>query len=179
MKLIREVFLFEHTGDLVCGLFVFRQQLAAWMPDGTWARYARSAPPQWWQEAYVQQAGEPDRAKRIAILRKMEDFLILEDSPYRHVSPGPQVPLLKALDTERRVVHLGSFSKTAFPAARLGYVVADQEVRGPSMSLESGTVLGDNFPLRGKRMVASKPGLSSVFIGVHPWLPSAFFQQFV
>ena len=50
-----------------------------WMPTGTWARYARSVPPQWWQEAYAQQAGEQDRAKRIAILRKMEDFLILED----------------------------------------------------------------------------------------------------
>ena len=50
-----------------------------WMPTGTWARYARSVPPQWWQEAYAQQAGEQDREKRIAILRKMEDFLILED----------------------------------------------------------------------------------------------------
>jgi ABC-type transport system substrate-binding protein len=50
-----------------------------WMPEGTWARYARSVPPQWWQEAYVQQAGERDREKRAAILRKMEDFLIFED----------------------------------------------------------------------------------------------------
>jgi hypothetical protein len=30
-----EVFLFEHTGDLVCVFFAFRQQMAAWMPDGT------------------------------------------------------------------------------------------------------------------------------------------------
>jgi hypothetical protein len=29
-----EVFLFEHTGDLVCTFFAFRQQMAAWMPDG-------------------------------------------------------------------------------------------------------------------------------------------------
>ena len=50
-----------------------------WMPEGTWARYARSAPPKWWQEAYAQQAGEPNRDKRKAILRKMEDHLILED----------------------------------------------------------------------------------------------------
>ena len=50
-----------------------------WMPKGTWARYARFVPPQWWQEAYAQQAGEQDRDKRVAILRKMEDFLILED----------------------------------------------------------------------------------------------------
>jgi peptide/nickel transport system substrate-binding protein len=50
-----------------------------WMPAGTWAGYARYAPPDWWQEAYTRQAGEPDREKRKAILRKMEDALIFED----------------------------------------------------------------------------------------------------
>ncbi len=59
------------------------------------------------------------------------DLLILEDSPYRLVSPGEQLPTLKALDTGRRVVHLGSFSKTVFPGARVGFVVADQPVLGP------------------------------------------------
>ncbi|MFC4114321.1 aminotransferase class I/II-fold pyridoxal phosphate-dependent enzyme [Nonomuraea zeae] len=58
------------------------------------------------------------------------DVLVLEDSPYRMVSPGPQLPALKALDRERRVVQLGSFSKTLFPGARVGYAVADQPVEG-------------------------------------------------
>lgn len=58
------------------------------------------------------------------------DFLILEDSPYRLVSAGHRLPTLKALDTERRVVHLGSYSKTVFPGARLGFAVADQEWTG-------------------------------------------------
>jgi hypothetical protein len=49
------------------------------MPSGTWAGYARYAPPDWWQEAYAQQAGEPDREKRKGLLRKMEDHLIFED----------------------------------------------------------------------------------------------------
>jgi (S)-3,5-dihydroxyphenylglycine transaminase len=56
------------------------------------------------------------------------DILLLEDSPYRLVSPGEQLPTLKSLDTEHRVVHLGSFSKTIFPGARVGFVVADQPV---------------------------------------------------
>lgn len=56
------------------------------------------------------------------------DLLILEDSPYRLVSPGRQLPTLKSLDSERRVVHLGSFSKTLFPGARVGFAVADQLV---------------------------------------------------
>jgi (S)-3,5-dihydroxyphenylglycine transaminase len=61
-------------------------------------------------------------------LAARHDFLILEDSPYRLVSPGRQLPTLKSLDHQRRVVHLGSFSKTAFPGARVGYAVADQPV---------------------------------------------------
>lgn len=55
-------------------------------------------------------------------------LLLLEDSPYRLVSHGERVPTLKALDRERRVVHIGSFAKSAFPGARVGYVVADQEI---------------------------------------------------
>jgi (S)-3,5-dihydroxyphenylglycine transaminase len=52
----------------------------------------------------------------------------VEDSPYRMVSPAPHLPTLKSLDRQRRVIHLGSFSKTAFPGARVGFAVADQPV---------------------------------------------------
>jgi (S)-3,5-dihydroxyphenylglycine transaminase len=65
------------------------------------------------------------------------DFLILEDSPYRLVSPGQRLPTLKSLDRERRVVHLGSYSKTVFPGARVGFAVADQVVMDP----DGGTTL--------------------------------------
>ncbi|MFE5039380.1 aminotransferase class I/II-fold pyridoxal phosphate-dependent enzyme [Streptomyces sp. NPDC056683] len=61
-------------------------------------------------------------------LAARQDILILEDSPYRMVSPGRQLPTLKSLDRDRRVVHLGSLSKTLFPGARVGYAVADQPV---------------------------------------------------
>ncbi|WP_399135125.1 aminotransferase class I/II-fold pyridoxal phosphate-dependent enzyme [Streptomyces sp. Li-HN-5-11] len=63
-------------------------------------------------------------------LAERHDILILEDSPYRMVSPGRQLPTLKSLDRSRRVVHLGSFSKTLFPGARVGFAVADQVVVG-------------------------------------------------
>ncbi|GAA2460550.1 hypothetical protein GCM10010433_73400 [Streptomyces pulveraceus] len=61
-------------------------------------------------------------------LADRHDLLILEDSPYRMVSPGRQLPTLKSLDRGGRVVHLGSFSKTLFPGARIGFAVADQLV---------------------------------------------------
>src|SRR5450759_3219849 len=44
-------------------------------------------------------------------LAARRDILVLEDSPYRLVSPGAQLPTLKSLDRQHRVVHLGSFSK--------------------------------------------------------------------
>ncbi|QQC92843.1 aminotransferase class I/II-fold pyridoxal phosphate-dependent enzyme [Streptomyces alfalfae] len=55
-------------------------------------------------------------------------ILVLEDSPYRLVSPGPRHPALKSMDQGHTVVHIGSFSKTVFPGARVGFVVADQPV---------------------------------------------------
>ncbi|MFI2215061.1 aminotransferase class I/II-fold pyridoxal phosphate-dependent enzyme [Streptomyces sp. NPDC020141] len=61
-------------------------------------------------------------------LAARHDILVLEDSPYRMVSPGARLPTLKSLDRDRRVVHLGSFSKTIFPGARVGFAVADQVV---------------------------------------------------
>lgn len=59
---------------------------------------------------------------------RQQGILLLEDSPYRLVSPGERLPTLKALDPGRVVVHIGSFAKSMFPGARVGYVVADQPV---------------------------------------------------
>lgn len=69
----------------------------------------------------------PTRRELLALAQRL-DLLVLEDSPYRGVSPGERVPTLKALDRDRRVVHLGSYAKTAFPGARVGFAVADQTV---------------------------------------------------
>jgi (S)-3,5-dihydroxyphenylglycine transaminase len=67
--------------------------------------------------------------ERLLQVAAEEDFVILEDNPYGlFARDGASLPTLKSLDTERRVVYLGSFAKSAFPGARLGYLVADQEV---------------------------------------------------
>ncbi len=50
--------------------------------------------------------------------------LILIEDDYEPEFPGPAVlPALKALDTQGRVIHVGSFSKSIFPAWRLGFLV--------------------------------------------------------
>ncbi|MGW7364391.1 aminotransferase-like domain-containing protein [Streptomyces sp. NPDC054841] len=62
-------------------------------------------------------------------LAERENILLLEDNPYGVFHNGTGTPpTLKALDTSRRVVYLGSFAKTVLPGARVGYVVADQRV---------------------------------------------------
>ena len=74
-----------------------------------------------------------DLPTRTALLdfAERQGLLILEDSPYRLTGTGPRLPTLKALDEAGCVIQLGTYSKTVFPGARVGYVLADQEVRGP------------------------------------------------
>ncbi|GAA4239896.1 PLP-dependent aminotransferase family protein [Actinomadura meridiana] len=66
---------------------------------------------------------------RLLRLADREDLLILEDNVYGFTaSPGTGLPYLKTLDNDGRVVHIGTFAKVCFPGARVGYVVADQEI---------------------------------------------------
>ena len=61
-----------------------------------------------------------------------EDLLVIEDNPYGlFARTSSQLPVLKRLDRDRRVIYLSSFAKTCFPGARVGYVVADQQVVAP------------------------------------------------
>ncbi|GAB3825429.1 PLP-dependent aminotransferase family protein [Dactylosporangium cerinum] len=57
------------------------------------------------------------------------DLLILEDDPYGlfGLDDEPR-PTLKSLDTDQRVIYLGSFAKSYFPGVRVGFLVADQPV---------------------------------------------------
>jgi 2-aminoadipate transaminase len=70
-----------------------------------------------------------ERRRRLIELANQFDILVLEDSPYRSLRfEGMDLPTLKSLDTEGRVVHLGSFSKILAPGLRLGWAVASGEV---------------------------------------------------
>lgn len=68
--------------------------------------------------------------RRLLDIAAEQELLVIEDDAYGlfHADPGQRLPTLKALDTERVVLHIGSFAKTGLPGARVGFVVADQTV---------------------------------------------------
>ncbi|MBQ3471809.1 MAG: PLP-dependent aminotransferase family protein, partial [Clostridia bacterium] len=66
-----------------------------------------------------------DKRKKMLELASKYDVLILEDNPYGDLRfSGEDVPTIKSLDTEGRVIYAGSFSKILSPGMRLGYIVA-------------------------------------------------------
>ena len=66
-----------------------------------------------------------ERRKALIALASQHDLIVLEDTPYRHIRfAGQNLPTLKSLDTEGRVIHLGSFSKVLVPGLRLGWALA-------------------------------------------------------
>lgn len=103
-----------------------------------------------------------DERHELLKLAAREDLLILEDSPYRLVSPGRQLPTLKSLDRDRRVVQLGSFAKTLLPGARVGYAVADQLVTDPSGST---CLLADELSRIKSMVTVNTSALSQAVIG--------------
>lgn len=66
-----------------------------------------------------------EKRKKMLELASKYDVLILEDNPYGDLRfSGADVPTIKSLDTEGRVIYAGSFSKILSPGMRLGYIVA-------------------------------------------------------
>lgn len=101
--------------------------------------------------------------ERLLALAEREDFLILEDDTYGFTAlSDPEVPepaRLKALDRGNRVVHIGTFAKTCFPGARVGYVLADQPVGN------AGRLLADELADLKTMVTVNTSPLSQAVIG--------------
>lgn len=70
-----------------------------------------------------------ERRRELVELANLYNFIILEDSPYREIRfEGENLPTLKSMDTEDRVIFLGSFSKVLAPGMRLGWAVASHDL---------------------------------------------------
>ncbi|MEH7548305.1 PLP-dependent aminotransferase family protein [Neobacillus vireti] len=68
-----------------------------------------------------------ERRKHLLKLAGEYDFLILEDDAYGELSFGDSPIPLKAIDTEGRVLHVGSLSKVVAPGMRIGWVAGSEE----------------------------------------------------
>jgi 2-aminoadipate transaminase len=69
------------------------------------------------------------RRRKLIELANHHDLIMLEDTAYRELRfAGEAPPTLKSLDTEGRVILLGSFSKILAPGMRLGWAVASTEL---------------------------------------------------
>lgn len=65
-----------------------------------------------------------EKRKKLIELANKYDVLVLEDNPYGDLRfRGEDVPTIKSLDTEGRVIYAGSFSKILSPGMRLGYII--------------------------------------------------------
>ncbi|MGP4084098.1 aminotransferase-like domain-containing protein [Streptomyces sp. KR55] len=101
--------------------------------------------------------------RRLLDLAEEEDLLLLEDNPYGFFTrTGTGLPTLKALDSRRRVIYLGSFAKTCFPGARVGYVVADQRVQAADGS--HGLLADELSKIKGM-VTVNTPAISQAVIG--------------
>lgn len=67
-----------------------------------------------------------EKRKKLLELASRYDFIIFEDNPYGELRfAGEDVPTIKSMDTEGRVVYFGSFSKILSPGMRLGFAACD------------------------------------------------------
>lgn len=70
-----------------------------------------------------------ERRKQLLHMADEHNFLIIEDDYESEISfESLPLPALKSLDTNGRVIYIGSISKTLSPGLRLGYIVADKSL---------------------------------------------------
>ncbi|MFF5176177.1 PLP-dependent aminotransferase family protein [Micromonospora sp. NPDC000089] len=104
--------------------------------------------------------------RQLLELAEREDFYIIEDNTYAFTAPsGSELPSLKALDTARRVIAIGTFAKICFPGARVGYVLADQVVTDPDTGRED--LLADKLAaIKSMATVNTSPLCQAVIAGM-------------
>ncbi len=92
------------------------------------------------------------------------DLLLLEDNPYGFFTrDGHRHPTLHSLDTRGHVIYLGSFAKSCFPGARVGYVVAGQPVHDPATG--TSTPLAAELAKIKSMITVNTPAVSQAVIG--------------
>jgi len=80
-----------------------------------------------------------ERRKELLEIANKYDLAVIEDNPYGELRfDGESIRPLKSLDTEGRVIYLGTFSKTFCPGLRIGWVLAEKEILEKYILLKQG-----------------------------------------
>lgn len=83
-----------------------------------------------------------ERRKKLIELANKYDVAILEDNPYGELRfEGEIQPSLQSLDTENRVVFMGTFSKIFSPGIRIGWFCAPPEIMDRLNKIKQGADL--------------------------------------
>lgn len=101
--------------------------------------------------------------RRLLEIAANTEMLVIEDNPYGFFArDAERRPTLKSLDSNRVVSYLGSFAKTCFPGARLGYVIADTPVASDD---GRHTLLADQLAKIKSMVTVNTSSLSQAVIG--------------
>lgn len=92
--------------------------------------------------------------RRHALLEqaRREDFLLIEDDYEGEIGPEDTMPALKSLDSEGRVLYVGTLSKVLAPGVRIGYLVAPAPVIAEARGLRQ--LMHRSAPLNNQRTAA-------------------------
>ncbi|WP_305985582.1 PLP-dependent aminotransferase family protein [Roseibium sp. MMSF_3544] len=70
-----------------------------------------------------------ERRKALLALAEEYDFVLIEDDPYRRIRfEGDPVPPIKSMDTNGRVIAVGTVSKILAPGLRVGWAIGPNEI---------------------------------------------------
>ena len=98
------------------------------------------------------------RRRRLIELANAYGLLVVEDTPYRALRyEGSSLPTLKSLDTEGRVLHLGSFSKILAPGLRLGWAMASPEILERTRPAQARRGHPEQHPQHGRNVGLPEP----------------------
>ncbi len=70
-----------------------------------------------------------EKRRAVLELARKYDVMILEDNPYGELRfIGEDIPTIKSMDTEGRVIYCSSFSKILSAGMRVGFVIANESI---------------------------------------------------
>jgi DNA-binding transcriptional MocR family regulator len=86
-----------------------------------------------------------ERRKKFMEVINKYDVVVIEDDPYGELRYGGKtLPSLKSMDTQNKVVFLGTFSKILMPGLRLGWTIACPEIVDKLVKYKQAVDLGSS-----------------------------------